>query len=218
MSASLFQSFSVIKVPNVRLALYTLSIRSPGFSLASFFTYSFPLSPTAVRKAPTAMSTVYDTSGPPSKSGVTRDIDDFGMAPPMFVIEGTTGVDRHGNDGFLFTGLQSVQQMQYLLQLYAQLNQVQKQANNPSLYTLEFYDYYMQEFWQVQPIGEIEFRQSERAPLLTYYRLRLAAIQSVSAPIISDIFADPVQQLFAAGSNAASRGLQDLTASILGIY
>jgi hypothetical protein len=212
------QNFSTVKVPNLRLALYTLSIRSPGFSLLSFFTYTFPISPSALQKSPTAMSSIYDTSGPPSTQGVTRSVDSYGMAPPTYTLEGTTGWDRHQTDGLIFTGLQSIQQIQYLMSLYAALNQKQKQANNPSLYSLEFYDYFNQEFWQVEPIGPQEIRQSDRAPTLQYYRFRFAAIAPVSAPLISDIFADPIQQLFAAGANAASRGVQSITNSILGIY
>jgi hypothetical protein len=218
LSNLLSQSFSTVKVPNTRLALYTLSIRSPGFSALSFFTYTFPISPGALRKAPTAMSAIYDTSGPVLKNGVKRDVDSFGLAPPIYTLEGTTGWDRHQTDGMIFTGLQSIQQLQYLISLYAQLNQAQKQANNPSLYTLEFYDYFNQEFWQVEPMGEMEISQSERAPTLQYYRLRFAAVQQVSAPLISDVFADPILQLFAAASSAAAGAVQSGISSILGLY
>lgn len=218
LASVLAQGFSTIKVPNTRLALYTLSIRSPGYSLLSFFTYTFPISPAALRKSPTAMTAIYDSSGPPSMAGVTRNVDSFGQAPPVFILEGTTGWDRHQTDGMIFTGLQSIQQLQYLLNLYAQLNQQQMQANNPSLYTLEFYDYFNQDYWQVEPIGQIEISQSERAPTLQYFRLRFAAIQPVSAPIISNPLADPVQQLFAAGAGAATRSLQTGINSILVTY
>jgi hypothetical protein len=214
----LTQNFSTVKVPNLRLALYTLSIRSPGFSLLSFFTYTFPISPSAINKSFAAMSSIYDTAGPASTKGVTRSIDSYGASPVSYTIEGTTGWDRHQTDGYIFTGLQSIQQIQYLLSLYAALNQQQKAANNPSLYTLEFYDYFNQEYWQVEPVGEQEIRQSERAPTLQYYRFRLAGIQQVSAPLISDIFADQVQQLFIAGASAAARGVQSAISNILGIY
>jgi hypothetical protein len=218
LTSLLSQNFRTVKVPNVRLALYTLSIRSPGFSLLSFFTYTFAISPMSLRKAPVAMSAVYDSSGPASKGGVTRNIDSFGMAPPIFMLEGTTGWDRHNIDGYIFTGQQSVQQLQYLFELYAQLNQAQKNVNNPNLYTLELYDYFNQDYWQVEPIGEMEFRLTAQAPMLTFYSLRLAAIQPVSAPIISDIFADPVQQIFAAGASSAASGLKDAISGILGAY
>ena len=218
LTSVLSQSFSTVKVPNTQLALYTLSIRSPGYSLLSFFTYTFPISPGSLRKAPTAMSALYDTSGPVLTNGVTRNIDSFGLAPPIYTLEGTTGWDRHATNGLIFTGLQSIQQLQYLISLYAQLNQQQKQANNPSLYTLEFYDYFNQEFWQVEPIGEMEIRQSERAPTLQYYRLRFAAVQQVSAPLISDVFADPIVQLFAAASSAAASAVQTGISNILGLY
>lgn len=216
--ASLFQNFSTTKVPNLRLALYTLAIRSPGFALTSFFTYTFPLSPSSVRKSIPPMSAIYDTAGPAQTTGVTRNIDDFGVAPVMYLIEGTTGWDRHQTDGMIFTGLQSVQQLQLLIRTFAALNQQQKLANNPSLYVLEFYDYFNEEYWQVQPIGEFEISQSERAPLLQYYRLRLAGIQQVSAPLISDIFADQVQQLFIAGASAAAGAVTSTINSVLLSY
>jgi len=218
LTSLLSQSFSTVKVPNTRLALYTLSIRSPGYSLLSFFTYTFPISPGALRKSPTAMTAIYDSSGPSFAAGVTRNVDSFCQAPPIFTLEGTTGWDRHRTDGMIFTGLQSIQQLQYLLNLYAQLNQQQMQANNPSLYTLEFYDYFNQDYWQVEPIGPLDISQSERAPTLQYYRLRFAAIQPVSAPLISNLFADPIQQLFAAGAGSASQALQGGISSILGTY
>ncbi len=218
LTSLLSQNFSTLKGPNLRLALYTLSIRRPGFSLLSLFTYTFPLSPSSVRKSFAAMSSIYDTAGSPFTSGVQRHVDDFGNAPVMYSIEGTTGVDRHSTDGFIFTGLQSIQQIQFLLNLYASLNQQQKLANNPNLYTLEFYDYFNHEYWQVQPIGDQEILQSERAPLLQYYRIRLAGIQPVSAPLISNIFADPVQQLFAAGSGAAASAVTGAINSVLLSY
>lgn len=218
LTSLLSQNFSTIKGPNLRLALYTLSIRSPGFSALSFFTYTFPLSPNSIRKSFPAMSAMYDTAGSPLTSGVRRNFDDFGIAPVMYSIEGTTGVDRHSTDGYLFTGLQSIQQLQFILNTYAALNQQQKLANNPALYTLEFYDYFNGEYWQVQPIGDQDILQSERAPLLQYYRIRLAGIQPVSAPLISDIFADPIQQLFAAGAGAAASTVAGAINSVLVSY
>ena len=77
----------------------------------------------------------YYTAGPPLTTGVTRSIDDFGIAPVMYLIEGTTGWDRHQTDGMIFTGLQSVQQLQLLIRTFAALNQQQKLANNPALLT-----------------------------------------------------------------------------------
>lgn len=213
------QGFATKKHQNNGLALYTLSLRKPGFSLLSLFTYTFPISPQGLRKMPVSMSNIYDTSGPPSMSGVMRTVDSWGIAPPMFFIDGTTGYDYHQTDGYIFTGQQSIVQLQYILQLYAQLNQSLKLQNNPNLYSLELYDYWNQDFWQVEPIGEIEIRATDRAPTLLYYRLRLAGVRPVNAPIISDPFADQVKQAFyGASSNILAAGVQTLTNSILGIY
>lgn len=212
------QNFSTTKVPNLRLALYTLSIRSPGFAQTSFMTYTFPISPASIRKTPVAMSMIYDTAGPPATGGVARTVDSYGMSPVTYLIEGTTGWDRHQTDGMIFTGLQSIQQIEFMLNLYAALNQQQKQANNPALYTLEFYDYFNEEYWQVEPVGPQEIRQSERAPTLQYYSFRLPGVQPVSAPLISDIFADQVQQLFIAGSSAAAETVAGAINSVLAGY
>lgn len=218
MSGFLNQNFSTIKVPNTRLALYTLSIRYPGPALLSFMTYTFPISPSSLRKSYTAMAVPYESYGTPIEKGVRRNIDVWGNTPVNYVLEGTTGWDRHGTDGMLFTGLQSIQQIQYMCGLYASLNQVRMLENNPELYRMELYDYFNQEFWQVEPIGAQEIRQSSQAPTLQFYRMVFAGVQPVSAPLISNLFADPVQQLFAAGSSAAARGLQDAVNSALGIY
>lgn len=214
--AATSQSFTTLKIPNQRLALYTLTIRSPGYALFPFMTYIFPLSPSSVRKPFTAMSSIFDTSGPPSSNGVTRTVDSYGMAPVMYTIEGTTGWDVHQTDGFTLTGTQSIQQIQYMLGFYATLNQQQKQTNNPNLYTLEFYDYFNQEFWQVEPIGDQEIMQSERAPLLQYYRFRLAGIQPVSAappPI-----ADSTSKLFSAAVNSQARSVTSVISGLLSTY
>lgn len=212
------QRFSTAKIPDTQLALYTLTIRYPGASLAPYITYTFPISPSSLRKSPTAMSAIYDTAGSPQMRGVQRNVDVWGMSPPNYVLEGTTGWDRHQTDGLALTGLQSIQKLQALFNLYAELNQAQMAANNPNLYTLEFYDYFNEEFWQVEPIGEQEIRQSERAPKLQYYRLRFAGIRPVSAPPPDTLVADPVLGLFTASASVAAQvtlGGIDLT---LGAY
>lgn len=214
--AATSQSFTTLKIPNLRLALYTLTIRNPGFALFPFMTYIFPLSPSSIRKPFTAMSSIFDTSGPPSTNGVTRSVDSFGMAPVMYTIEGTTGWDVHQTDGFTLSGTQSIQKIQYMLNLYTALNQQQKQANNPNLYSLEFYDYFNAEYWQVEPIGDQEIMQSERAPLLQYYRFRLAGIQPVAAA--PPPTPDPTSQLFSAAVNARARSVTSVISGLLSTY
>lgn len=213
----LSQTFRTIPVPTPGLALFTLSLRFPGPSKLPSFTYTFPLSPQALRKEYSAMSTVFDRQGSPIQNGVQRDVDIYGNSPFTFVIEGTTGQQRHSTDGYLFTGRQSIDQILYILNLYAEANQAQMQNNDPRMYSLEFYNYFSQEFWQVVPVGPQGISQTVQAPGLQFYRLRLAGVQSVSAPLVSDIFSDQVAQLFIAGSSAVSRQVQAATASALGI-
>jgi hypothetical protein len=205
LSLSAAQRFSTAKIPETQLALYTLTIRYPGAGLAPYVTYTFPISPSSLRKSPSAMAAIYDTAGPSQMRGVQRTVDAWGMSPPNFVLEGTTGWDRHQTDGLALTGLQSIQKLQAIFNLYAELNQAQMAANNPYLYTLEFYDYFNEDFWQVEPIGEQEIRQSERAPKLQYYRLRFAGIRPVAAPPPDIFIADPILGLFAASASVAAQ-------------
>jgi len=212
------QTFRTIPVPTPGLALFTLALRQPGPALLSFFTYTFPLSPQSLRKEYTSMSTVYDVQGTAAQNGVARLVDVYGNTPFTFVIEGTTGQQRHSTDGYLFTGRQSIDQILELLQLYADLNQVQMANNAKQLYTLEFYNYFAQEFWQVVPDGQQGISQSAQSPTLQFYTLRLAGIKPVNAPIVSNIFSDQAAQLFIAGSSYAAKGVRALIGSALGTY
>ena len=141
-------------------ALYQLSIRAPGQAFAELATITFPITPSALRVERSSLSSFAETQGPPSSQGVTRIVDTYGLAPPVFTIEGTTGWDRHSTDGYIITGLQSTQLIAQFLQRYAELNQVQRQSGNPQLYALEFYDYFSLNFWQVEPVGPQGFRQT----------------------------------------------------------
>ena len=165
--------FRTVTVPADQPVLYQLSIRAPGNGASEVATYTFPLSPSALRSSNNALNAYYNTRGPsnqPGSPGVVRNIDRYGITPPIFTIEGTTGWDRHNTDGYAYTGLQSIQTLQQFLIYYEQLNQQQIEANNPSLYTLEFYDYFTNQFWCIDPSGEQIVRQSADRPLLTYYR------------------------------------------------
>ena len=180
--------FRTIDVGNRGVALYQLSIRDPGQAFADLITYTFPLTPASVRSEPNALSTFSDTQGLPLQSGVARVMDTYGLSPPMFTIEGTTGWDRHSSDGYVLTGLQSILLLRSFIDQYVQLNQNQRQAGNPNLYALEFYDYFTSQFWQVEPVGPQIVRQTNDRPQLSFYRFRLAAICPVrlSANNIAD--------------------------------
>lgn len=167
--------FRTIDVGNRGIVLYQLSVRDPSLAYAELATYTFPLSPSSVRSEPSALSTFSDTQGTPLQSGVSRVIDSFGLAPPVFTIEGTTGFDRHSVDGYVLTGLESMLLLRNFIDNYIQLNQNQRQAGNANLYALEFYDYFTSQFWQVEPIGPQIVRQTNDRPVLSFYRFRFAA-------------------------------------------
>jgi hypothetical protein len=167
-------------------ALYQLSIRAPNQAFSELITYTFPLSPTSIRMERNALSSFSETQGPSSTLGVTRIVDHYGLSPPIYTIEGTTGWDRHATDGYVLTGLQSMQLLDKFLQRYAELNSVQVQSGVSQMYALEFYDYFTQNFWQVEPVGPQGFRQTADRTKLVFYRFRWAAIQPVGIPIIGE--------------------------------
>lgn len=182
------QEFRTIPVGlGILPVLYQLSIRAPGPAALDIATYTFPLSPTQLRMDRSSLSTFTDVQGPPTTHGVTRVVDTYGLAPPVFTIEGTTGWDRHAADGFILSGTQSMQLLQGFLANYATLNQQQRAAGNPQLYGLEFYDFFANQFWQVEPIGPQIYRQSVDKPTLIYYRFRLAAVKPAGTPILGEI-------------------------------
>jgi len=142
-----------------------------------------------------------NVSGPASSAVVSRLSDVYGLTPPTYTIEGTTGWDYHDSDGGILTGMQSMQLLQQFLSQYAQLNQTQRRAGNPQFYTLEFYDFFSDQFWQVEPVGPQAFRQSEQRPTLTYYRFHWEAIQPAGIPAVG--LADALAQLIATPAQTA---------------
>jgi hypothetical protein len=211
------QTFRTMDVPTPGLALYTLALYAPG-AWFSFMTYTFPLSPQSLRREFVSMSTVYDVQGPVLEGGVTRVVDMYGNSPMTFVIGGTTGQKRHSADGYLFTGRQSIDQVLELFTLFADLNQKQMAADSDKMYTMEFYDYYTQNFWQVVPVGPQGITQGIQAPTLQFYQFRLAGIKPVSAPILSNLFADQVGQMFIAASSAVGDVVRGFVGGLVGLY
>ena len=190
-------------------ARYQLSIRQPGATFSELSTYTFPITPSELRTDRPAISTFFDTQGPPSTGGVTRVVDAYGLAPPIFTIAGTTGYDRHMADGFILSGLQSMQLLKKFLDQYASLNQRQRAAGNAQLYSLEFYDYFSNEFWAVEPVGPQIYRQMNDRPTIIQYRFRWAAIRPAglaqvllgAADAFANLFLTPAAQ---AAINAAT--------------
>ena len=179
--------FKTLKGLNFQLALYMLSIRAPQPPFPPVSTFIFPLSPQRIRKVFVGMSVPYDTMGTPYQAGVNREIDQYGISPFTYEIEGTTGWDYHMTDGFLTSGLAAIQNLQQMFLQYGELNAIQQANNDPNSYTMEFADFFNGEFYQVEPLGPLEIRASERAPLLQYYRLRLVGVQPLAAPLVEPI-------------------------------
>jgi len=197
--------------------LYQISLRSPGATASVFngLTYTFPISPQAIRKEKVAYNTVMDVaSSAAGYAGVQRIVDQFGESLPIYTLRGTTGWKYHSTDGFIWTGLQSVQRIEAILTSFAVKNQTQiQQGNADQLYTLEFYDYFANQFWEIVPIGPQGLDQSSDKSLFTYYTFRFACVRDVTAPIPA-IAVDLVANLLGADGIAAI----SLTSSASGIY
>lgn len=175
------QNFRTEQVPNMRQALYRLSIRSPNKAQNGLVNYVFPLSPANLKRTESSMAVFYDTAAGAKQHGVQRLVDQYGMSPIIFDIEGTTGWQKHSADGYTYTGIQSIQEVQRILLLLAELNVDQMQADLPYLFTLEFYDYFLNDFWEVVPVGPQQIWQDKQRPLFVNYRFRLVGVRSLAA-------------------------------------
>ena len=163
--------------------LYGMALRAPTPPYLPLFFYVFPLGPGEIERRVMGMGNYYDVQGPVQKFGVNRIVDLYGQSPPVYRIFGTTGVKYHSADHYLFTGLQSIIILSDLISQYFALNAQQAQNGNPNLYLLEFYDYYMAQFWRVVPLGPQRLLQRERQAQLVYYDLRLVATESLYEPL-----------------------------------
>lgn len=210
--AAMFRTKSVAMSQRV---LYQLRLCAPVISAIEISTYTFPLSPSSLRTERSSMSSFSDTQGPPLTQGVSRVMDTYGLAPPVFTIEGTTGWDLHSTDGYSLSGLQSMQQLAQFLAVYADLNQVQRVAGIPYLYSLEFYDYFTSSFWKIEPVGPQVFQQDAARPQLVYYRFRWAA--TIPAGGVADVL-DEIGDALGVGSALASSSLGQSIGSTLGNY
>lgn len=199
------QTFRNIALGNLNPAVYALAIRSPTRPHRMIASYTFPLSPEHLRKEYTAMTTTYDVAGSAAQQGVQRIIDTYGNTPVTFMIEGTTGWQFHGSDGFRQSGLQAIQRLQAFLGYFAYINQLQAQNGLPNQYILEFYDYFSQDFWQIVPVGPQGIRQNRGRPLLFNYSFRFDGVQSVDAPL--SLLADAIAIAFASALEPAATKL-----------
>lgn len=208
------QQFRTKDVGDYAPALYQVSIRAPGEAYAEVATYTFPITPTQLRVERNSMTTFSDTQGPAILQGVARIFDVYGYTPPIFTIEGTTGWDRHASDGYILTGLQSMQLLQQFIERYKTLNEIQRESGNPFLYALEFYDYFSNNFWQIEPVGRQGFRQGNDRTKLVFYRFVWAGVQPVGMPLLGE--ADALLTTFATpAATAAIAAVRTLNAMAL---
>lgn len=211
------QSFQTIPLPNSQLALYRINISAPGGSQQTVRSWTFPISPRNLMKTFTAMANIYDVAGPSSTNGVTRVVDMYGNSPVTYKIEGTTGWQSHSTDGFAFTGMQSIADIVSALNYFAQANATQLESNNSDLYTMQFFDYFSNEYWNVVPIGQQIVRQDESKPLLFFYSFTFAGVSPVT-DALKDTVNDPVQSALSVSTSQAISSLNTSVNSTLDSY
>jgi len=165
--------------------LYALALRMPMPPYLPIAIYTFPLSPSQITREVVGMGNYYDVLGSPQNFGVNRIADMYGQSPPIYTIAGTTGVKYHSADNFLWSGLESIELLMALISQYFSLNASQAQSNSRYNYVLEFYDYYMGQFWQVVPFGPQRIMQSSNKPQLVFYQIRLVATLSLEQAALS---------------------------------
>ena len=209
------QQFKTYPVPNYNLALYQLQIRGAvGQNLID--SYIFPLSPENIRKEPEALTAYYDVQGSPAENGVRRVVDVYGLTPPTFLIEGTTGWKLHAMDGYRYTGLQSISRIESLISNFVQGNQSLLEAGNPDLNELWFFDFFRNEYWAVVPIGTQGIRQNAARPLYANYSFRLVATRRLDTPLVS--LPDTLASTLSASTVSTSADFQNFVSSFTTSY
>lgn len=196
--------------------LYALALRAPTAPYVPLAIYTFPLGPSQIRRGVMGMGNFYDMGGNPANFGVNRVPDIYGQSPPIYTIIGTTGVKYHSGDNYLYTGLESIEILFSIIAQYYSLNAAQAQAGQNNLYTLEFYDYYMGQFWQVVPLGDQSMSQNNLKPQLIYYSLRLVGIASLEQPI--GALLDPILSLISNGASSLFSSAQSSFSSVTSNY
>lgn len=209
------QQFRTYAVPNFQLALYQLQIRE-GTSHSLYDSYTFPLSPESVRKEFSGLANYYDVQGDQKNNGVLRVIDVYGIAPPTIMLEGTTGWKLHQSDAFKYTGLQSIQRIVELLSIYTNLNQGRISSGNQDLYELWFFDFFLNEYWAVVPIGPQGIRQSAARSLYVNYSFRLVVSRRLDSAELD--LPDSITQLLAASSTSSAKEFQSFVSTFTTAY
>ncbi len=185
-------------------ALYAIAIRSGTPPFIPYFVWIFPLSPSMLRVERGGMANMYDVAGNALNAGVQRIVDTYGFSPPIFTVQGSTGVNRHSVDRYLYTGLESALVIQGALEQYFSILAAASQSSSP-LPKMELYDYFTLTFFAVVPIGVQGFYQSAGAPQLIHYSFRLVGIQSLLLPLVAA--ADSLLAPLTAGIGSARGGM-----------
>jgi len=192
-------------------ALFSLAIRQATMPYLPLFIYTFPLTPSALRKDTVGMANYYDVAGTAANFGVQRIVDIYGQTLPVFSISGTTGVKYHSTDNFLTTGLESINILQGAISQYFAMVAAAGAVTNTAtkLPRLEFYNYYSGEFYQVVPIGPQGISQDANRPQLLNYQFKWVAVYNLAAPI-----AAAIDSIVGAISGPISAGISSLGTSI----
>jgi len=192
-------------------ALFSMAIRQAQMPYLPLFIYTFPLSPSALRKDTVGMGNYYDVAGTPANFGVQRIVDIYGQTLPVFSLSGTTGVKYHSTDNFLTTGLESIQILQGAISQYFAMVAAAGAVTNTAtkLPRLEFYNYYSGEFYQVVPIGPQGISQDSNRPQLLNYQFKWVAVSNLAAPL-----AAAADAVIGAISGPISAGVSALGTSI----
>jgi hypothetical protein len=210
------QSFRNKPVPNLRLALYVLVVRGPQAPYPLLHSYIFPISPQNLKISLNYLTNYYDVSSTTFPLGVTRQIDSYGQAPPIYSIDGTTGWQLHGTDGYSATGWESMSDLKTILIQYTAGNQAQVNAGNGNLNRMELYDYFRGSFWQVVPYGEQVFTMDARRPLYQNYSLKFLGVAAVAGANVAP--ADQISATFSQDSAAIADVLSANTMQINANY
>ena len=213
------QTYRNKQVPNMQQAIYRLSIHQPNKAKTALATYTFPLSPSSIRRTETSMATFYDTPGTAAQYGVSRLVDQYGMAPLIFDIEGTTGWQKHLTDGFKYTGLESIQTVQSMLLKFANLNVDKMDSQSPNLYTMEFYDYFSSVFYEVVPVGPQQIWQDKQRPVLSYYKFHLVGVKSIAHALEpANGTNDPIAAAFGAAVATVQNNVSTFISGVSSLY
>lgn len=224
-SAAPAQIYRNQQVVNNRHALFQFYIRQPGKKGSVQKKYTLPISPANLKYSNTAMVTFYDTqgfAGYPSNSntlgqGVQRIVDQYGVAPLVVDIEGTTGWQKHLVDGYKYTGLTSVQDFLGMINGYLTLNAVQSQNQKTDFFTLEFYDYFRPAALEIVPVGPQILEIDKNRPLYYNYKFHFVATRVLSLPTI-DSTSDPILGAFQTAISTAESTVSTFVGGVSSLY